>query len=193
VTEAQRKNRYERLLRRAKTDDLTEFSNLRCLYLNGEDRHGRPVVVFVGRRLNFNDVDPEKVLVYLISVLDQIVNRDYVVIYFHSLTQAQNHPSVNFIRYAFETLDYKYKKNLKGMYVVHPSFWVRVVTWWFLTFKANALKQKIRFLGGVEFLNQVMPLEKLQVPSRIMDHDLKINGVGYCSAPEVGQAAGDSI
>lgn len=180
IVEAQRKNRYERLLRKAKLDDLTEMANLRCLYVSGEDRWGRPVVVFIGKRFNFNQVDSEKALVYLISVLDTIVQKDYVVIYFHSLTTSTHHPSINFIRTVFDTLEPKYKKNLKHLYIVHPSFWCRVVTWWFLTFKAAPIKEKIFFMGGVEYLNQVISLDKLQVPTQIMDHDLKVTASRPC-------------
>lgn len=38
-------SRYERLLRRARTEDLTEVSGIGCLYQSGVDRLGRPVIV----------------------------------------------------------------------------------------------------------------------------------------------------
>ena len=54
-------DRYERLLKRARTEDLTEISALRCLYRTGQDRFGRPVIVFVGKNFPANTVDMEKV------------------------------------------------------------------------------------------------------------------------------------
>lgn len=53
--------RYERLLRRAKTEDLTEVSGIGCLYQSGIDRLGRPVVVFVGKWFPFNKINLDKV------------------------------------------------------------------------------------------------------------------------------------
>ena len=53
--------RYERLLKRAKTEDLSEISSLRCIYHTGRDRFGRPVIVFVGKNFSAATIDLEKV------------------------------------------------------------------------------------------------------------------------------------
>lgn len=53
--------RYERLLRRAKTEDLTEVSGIGCLYQSGVDRQGRPVVVFIGKWFPATKVSLDKV------------------------------------------------------------------------------------------------------------------------------------
>lgn len=53
--------RYERLLRRAKTEDLTEVSGIGCLYQSGVDRQGRPVVVFVGKWFPASKINLDKV------------------------------------------------------------------------------------------------------------------------------------
>jgi hypothetical protein len=58
--------RYERLLRRAKTEDLSEVSGIGCLYQSGYDRFGRPVIVFVGKWFPFRDVSLDKVTVLFI-------------------------------------------------------------------------------------------------------------------------------
>ncbi|RWS29805.1 Protein GDAP2-like protein [Leptotrombidium deliense] len=188
-SELQRRTHYERLLRRAKMEDLSEIAALRCLYVTGEDRFGRPVIVFIGKRFVTSKVDLEKALLYLIVTLDRIVKEEYSVIYFHTLTDNSNHPSLHYIRYVFDTLEYKYKKNLRAFYVIHPTFWNRVVTWWFTTFTAPSLKNKVYCLGGVEYLSSLIPLEQLQVPSFIMDYDFKVNGVRYSSAQvETGEA-----
>ncbi|CAG2166936.1 unnamed protein product, partial [Oppiella nova] len=43
--EIQRQHKYERLLRKAKTEDFSDYITARCLYISGEDSVGRPVVV----------------------------------------------------------------------------------------------------------------------------------------------------
>lgn len=58
--------RYERLLRRAKTEDLTEVSGIGCLYQSGVDRLGRPVVVFIGKWFPFNKINLDKVCCFLV-------------------------------------------------------------------------------------------------------------------------------
>jgi hypothetical protein len=64
-------SRYERLLRRAKTEDLTEVSGIGCLYQSGVDRQGRPVVVFVGKWFTATKINLEKVKIF-IKFFDQI-------------------------------------------------------------------------------------------------------------------------
>lgn len=53
--------RYERLLRRAKTEDLSEVSGIGCLYQCGVDRFGRPVIIFVGKWFKFKEINLDKV------------------------------------------------------------------------------------------------------------------------------------
>jgi hypothetical protein len=61
----QHHERYERLLRRAKTEDLSEVSGIGCLYQSGTDKFGRPVVVFVGKWFNFNEINLDKVFIII--------------------------------------------------------------------------------------------------------------------------------
>jgi len=64
-------SRYERLLRRAKTEDLTEVSGIGCLYQSGVDRQGRPVVIFVGKWFPATKINLDKVKVS-VKVFDKI-------------------------------------------------------------------------------------------------------------------------
>lgn len=61
-------NRYERLLRRARTEDLSEVSGIGCLYQSGVDRLGRPVVVFIGKWFPISDIDLDKVSMLYIPI-----------------------------------------------------------------------------------------------------------------------------
>ncbi|WAR07785.1 GDAP2-like protein [Mya arenaria] len=142
------RKRYERLLKRARTEDLTDIASLRCLYRTGQDRFGRPVIVFVGRNFPASTVDLEKALLYAIRLLDPIVEQDYVVVYFHTHTSGQNLPPMNFLKNVYHILDHKYKKNLKSFYVVHPTWWSKFATWFFTTFTASDIKQKVHSLKG---------------------------------------------
>nr|CAD7440372.1 unnamed protein product [Timema bartmani] len=99
--------RYERLLRRAKTEDLSEVSGIGCLYQSGVDRFGRPVVVFVGKWFPFRHINLDKALLYLIYLLDPLVKGDYVIAYFHTLTSSPNHPSFAWLREVYNVLPYK--------------------------------------------------------------------------------------
>lgn len=101
------RRRYEKLLHRARTEDLTEVSGIGCLYQSGVDRLGRPVVVFCGKWFPAQQLDLDKALLYLIQLLDPIVKGDYVIAYFHTLTAASNYPSLHWLRDVYSVLPYK--------------------------------------------------------------------------------------
>ncbi|XP_037296605.1 protein GDAP2 homolog isoform X2 [Manduca sexta] len=170
---------YERLLRRAKSEDLSEVSGIGCLYQSGVDRLGRPVVVFIGKWFPIGDIDLDKALLYLIKLLDPIVRGDYVIAYFHTLASSANHPPFSWLKEVYTVLPYKYKKNLKAFYIVHPTFWTKMMTWWFTTFMAPAIKAKVHTLPGVEFLYSVMARDQLEVPAFVTEYDMTINGIHY--------------
>ncbi|XP_039440449.1 protein GDAP2 homolog isoform X5 [Culex pipiens pallens] len=171
--------RYERLLRRAKTEDLSEVSGIGCLYQSGVDRLGRPVIVFCGKWFPAHNIDLEKALLYLIYLLDPIVKGDYVIAYFHTLTGSNNYPSLQWLKDVYSILPYKYKKNLKAFYIVHPTFWTKMMTWWFTTFMAPAIKTKVHSLPGVEHLYSAIAKDQLEIPAYITEYDMATNGIHY--------------
>ncbi|XP_055537357.1 protein GDAP2 homolog isoform X2 [Wyeomyia smithii] len=172
-------NLYERLLRRAKSEDLSEVSGIGCLYQSGVDRLGRPVVVFCGKWFPAHNTDLEKALLYLIYLLDPIVKGDYVIAYFHTLTSSNNYPSLQWLKDVYSILPYKYKKNLKAFYIVHPTFWTKMMTWWFTTFMAPAIKAKVHSLPGVEHLYSAIAKDQLEIPAYITEYDMATNGIHY--------------
>ncbi|CAH0774005.1 unnamed protein product [Bemisia tabaci] len=181
VRDIHNKERYERLLRRAKTEDLSEVSGIGCLYRCGSDRLGRPVIVFVGKWFRFKEINLEKALLYLIYLLDPLVKGDYVIAYFHTMTSSANYPTFYWLKEVYNVLPYKYKKNLKSFYIVHPTFWTKMMTWWFTTFMAPAIKQKVVNLPGVEYLYSVISPNQLEIPAFITEYDMTINGIRYAN------------
>ncbi|XP_065370624.1 protein GDAP2 homolog isoform X1 [Calliphora vicina] len=171
--------RYERLLHRAQIEDLNEVSGIGCLYQSGVDRLGRPVIVFCGKWFPAHNLDLEKALLYLIKLLDPIVKGDYVIAYFHTLTSTNNYPSLHWLREVYSVLPYKYKKNLKAFYIVHPTFWTKMMTWWFTTFMAPAIKAKVHSLPGVEHLYSAISKDQLEIPAYITEYDMATNGLHY--------------
>lgn len=70
--ELQRKNKYERLLRKAQNEDFSEFSNLRAVYQSGVDKFGRPIIIVVGRMIKTNEIDFDKVI--HVSAMNDVVD-----------------------------------------------------------------------------------------------------------------------
>lgn len=179
VLEAQGMNRYERVLRRARTEDLSSISQIGCLYQSGFDKLGRPVIVLVGRWFKCNEIDLEKAMLYLVYLLYTVAKEDYVIIYFNTNTSSDNRPSMAWIREVYSVLEYKYRKNLKALYIVHPTWWTKLMTWGFTTFMAPVIKHKVHNLGGLEYLFAMMDMKQLQIPTFIREYDMSVNGIRY--------------
>lgn len=52
-----------------------------------------------------------------------------------------------------------------------------MVTWWFTTFMAPAIKQKVHNLPGVEYLYDVMSPEQLEIPAYITEYDMTVRSL----------------
>lgn len=49
------------------------------------------------------------------------------------------------------------------------------MTWWFTTFMAPAIKQKVHSLPGVEYLYNVMTRDQLEIPAYITEYDMSVS------------------
>ena len=117
--------RQERILRRARTEDLSSIAKTGCLYRSGQDRLGRQVVVVIGKWFRPDAMDLDKAFLYLVKLLDDI-NGEYSVVYFHTSTGAENRPSFRWMRAVYDNMEYRFKKNLKSLCIVHPTVWTKV-------------------------------------------------------------------
>jgi len=164
---------------KAMEEDLTEFEKTGSLYQAGVDKQGRPVIVFIGKWFKPGTVEMEKALLYLIRVLEPISDSDYTVVFFCTRTGAENYISYWNIKDIYMKLPYHYKKNLKSFYIVHPSMWTRLTSWWFTTFMAPAIKQKIHNVYAVTELDAHIKSTQFDIPMFIQEYDMSLHGLRF--------------
>ena len=78
---------------------------------------GGAVVMVAAARVDVKKVDPQRFVLYVINLLDSVVNEPYVVLYSHYAASATNRPDVGFLQHVKEVLDKRYKVILS-----HPLF-----------------------------------------------------------------------
>lgn len=54
-----------------------------------------------------------------------------------------------------------------------------MMTWWFTTFMAPAIKEKVHNFPGIEYLYPDIPPQQLEIPAYITEYDMTINGIRY--------------
>ncbi|KAM4046598.1 ganglioside-induced differentiation-associated protein 2 [Anomaloglossus baeobatrachus] len=172
----QHQRNYNRWLSRARTEDLSDIAALKALYQSGVDTCGRSVIVIVGRNIPVLLIDMEKALLYFIHMMDHVAARDYVLVYFHTLTAEHNHLDSDFLKNVYDVVDAKYKKNLKALYFVHPTFRSKVSSWFFTTFTVSGLKDRVQHVESLHQLFTVISPDQIEIPPFVLDYDARENG-----------------
>lgn len=128
------------------SEDFSEIQRHEILNIIGEgDLVGRPILVFYAYRLPSNKTfDHQKFLRYLQKTLDKLVELDYSIVYFHYGLRSHNKPPIKWMLRTYQLLDRNYKKNLKQLYIVHPTQFIKIVWKLFQPFISAKFYQKIQ-------------------------------------------------
>ncbi|XP_052461777.1 ganglioside-induced differentiation-associated protein 2-like [Carassius gibelio] len=175
----QHQRNYNRWLCRARAEDLSDIAALKALYQTGVDLCGRTVMVVVGRNIPVTIIDMEKALLYFIHVMDHITVKEYVMVYFHTLTGEHNYLDTDFLKKLYDIVDAKFKKNLRAFYFVHPTFRTKVSTWFFTTFSVSGLKEKVHHIEKLQQLFTCILPEQIDIPPFVLEYDTRVNSPYY--------------
>ncbi|XP_053089940.1 ganglioside-induced differentiation-associated protein 2 isoform X2 [Pangasianodon hypophthalmus] len=167
----QHQRNYNRWLCRARAEDLSDIAALKALYQTGVDMCGRTVMVVVGRNIPVTLIDMEKALLYFIHVMDHITVKEYVMVYFHTLTSEHNHLDTDFLKRLYDIVDVKFKKNLRAFYFVHPTFRSKVSTWFFTTFSVPGMKEKVHHIENLQQLFTCILPEQIDIPPFVLEYN----------------------
>lgn len=141
----------------------------------GDDHFGRKVIVFNACRMPpQHQLDHHKLLMYLKATLDQYVESDYTLIYFHHGLTSENKPSLGWLRDAYREFDRKYKKNIKALYIVHPTMFIRTLLILFKPLISFKFGRKINYVNYLSELEDVVKCDQLVIPVRVREYDNKL-------------------
>ncbi|XP_070785198.1 rho GTPase-activating protein 8-like [Enoplosus armatus] len=141
----------------------------------GDDRYGRKLITFSSCCLPpSHQLNHQRLLEYLKFTLDQYVEMDYILVYFHYGLRSSNKPSLKWLREAYNEFDRKYKKNLKSLYVVHPTNFIRIVWNIFKPLISHKFGKKLTYVNYLAELREHLNYEQLVVPPDVLRHDEKL-------------------
>ncbi|XP_030620919.1 rho GTPase-activating protein 1 [Chanos chanos] len=156
-------------------DPFYDIARHHIVEVAGDDNFGRKVIVFNACRMPpHHQLDHHKLLMYLKQTLDKYVESDYTVIYFHHGLTSENKPSFGWLRDAYREFDRKYKKNIKALYIVHPTMFIRTLLILFKPLISFKFGRKINYVNYLSELEEVVKCEQLVIPSRVQEYDNKI-------------------
>ncbi|KAI8322032.1 Rho GTPase activation protein [Martensiomyces pterosporus] len=146
--------------------ELATYVNEKLVFEAGVDYESRPMLVFAAcRMLNPDVVDYDRLLNLIQFRLDDFVESDYTVVLFAA--NARYNPSIKWLYTAYRRLGRKYKKNLKALYIVHPSKWVQ-----FLMTAMNAVlspkfAKKVKWIDTLSGLAHSVPIDQINIPPEV--------------------------
>ncbi|XP_032290215.1 rho GTPase-activating protein 68F isoform X3 [Drosophila virilis] len=145
----------------------------KCDFL-GTDKQGRHIFGIYASRF------PEKSQLegfvrQVIKEIEPFVENDYILVYFHQGLKEDNKPSAQFLWNSYKELDRNFRKNLKTLYVVHPTWFIRVIWNFFSPFISDKFRKKLVYISSLDELRQALGLNKLKLPDTICDFDDKLN------------------
>lgn len=137
---------YTRLLAEAEACEFGHIKKWGFLHLVQDDALHQPVVVLLLRNVQAAAVEPERLLLFVIWMLDTIVNSQYSVVLLCAGAGMANVPPLGWLRSTPELLSDKYSDSLNVMYVVEASITLRTLLGCMSPLVSDALWDRIRFI-----------------------------------------------
>ncbi|XP_033610412.1 uncharacterized protein LOC111871969 isoform X2 [Cryptotermes secundus] len=111
---------------------------------------------------------------YVLTTLDELITEDYVLIYLHGATSRSCMPTFSWLKRCYQMIDRRLRKNLKGLYLVHPTFWLKTIVIMTRPFISSKFSRKLNFVDTLAELAEVVPLEQASIPDRVKQLDFEL-------------------
>lgn len=150
--------------------ELATYVNEKLVFEAGVDYDSRPMLVFAAcRLLNPDIVDYDRLLNLILFRLDDYVESDYSVVLFAA--NARYKPSIKWLYTAYRQLGRKYKKNLKALYIVHPSKWVQIIMTAMNAVLSPKFAKKVKWIDTLSQLALEVPIDQINIPPEVYQHN----------------------
>ena len=177
----------------AGTETIADYEDIAAhgiVEVVGDDKAGRKIIVVSACKLPKNkNFDYQRFLKYLMVALDQYVEMDYSIVYFHHGLCSANKPPLSWLWGLYKVLDRRFKKNLKSCYIVHPTSLIRVIYNFFKPIISAKFGRKIQYVNHLEELSPFMNIKNIKIPEMVRDYDNKTKLSSAASASNLTLAS----
>ncbi|KAM3597075.1 uncharacterized protein V6R79_025702 [Siganus canaliculatus] len=112
---------------------------------------------------------------YVVGTLDLMVSENYVIVYLCAGGQKDKVPGISWLKECYTTIDRRLRKNLKGFYVVHPTWYIKALITIIKPFISSKFSRKLQFVDSLQELSGLVPTEHVQIPDLVTQYDLKLS------------------
>lgn len=151
------------------------------------------LVFFAANLPEKGELDWEKLFRYLRLQVDKIVANDYSIAYFHHGLSSKNKPSLMWLRRVYGDFGRDYKKNLKALYVIHPTKFIKFCLKMFQPFISSKFGKKISFITQLRDLYAFVDQSQLNIPASVLQFDATLVRAGGSAAAAPVAAAPPAV
>ncbi|KAJ3045382.1 hypothetical protein HDV00_010252 [Rhizophlyctis rosea] len=152
--------------------EIRELVASKLIKQAGVDFESRPLLVFYACYLpDPATADYDVLLNCVLGHLDQFVESDYVMVFFAS--GGNFAPSWAWIFRTYANLSRKYRKNLKNLFIVHPTMWPKLLMQFMGAVVSPKFARKVIWVYSLSSLAKLVPIERLDIPPIIHDVNAK--------------------
>ncbi|KAJ8354636.1 hypothetical protein SKAU_G00222030 [Synaphobranchus kaupii] len=112
---------------------------------------------------------------YIVGTLDLMVSESYVMVYLCGMAPRSKMPSIKWLRQCYLTVNRRLRKDLKGLFVVHPTWYIKALITIIKPFISVKFSRKVRFIDSLLELQEFIPMEHVQIPDCIRQFDETVN------------------
>ncbi|XP_043994005.1 BCL2/adenovirus E1B 19 kDa protein-interacting protein 2-like isoform X2 [Gambusia affinis] len=141
-------------------------------YGDGED----DIIVFSSCYLPENSLENYQYVMdnlfrFVIGTLELMVAENYVIVYLCAGGQKEKLPGIGWLKECYTTIDRRLRKNLKGFYVVHPTWYIKIIATIIRPFISSKFSRKLQFVETLQELSLFIPTEHVQIPDCVRQYD----------------------
>lgn len=142
------------------------------IFQAGVDFETRPMVVVNASAMpDPREVNYDLLLSRILSYLNLYVESDYTVVFFAA--GGKHTPGWNWVWKAYRSLSRKYRKNLKRLYVVHSTFFTKMLFSLAGAIISPKFFRKISYMNTLSELACQVPITQIDIPPTVYQENLK--------------------
>ncbi|KAL6073521.1 Rho GTPase-activating protein 1 [Balamuthia mandrillaris] len=165
---------YRDMLQAARTQDFSDLDPYHLVYKSGKDVYGRTVIVMAPANMpimpDSTALDLDRMLLYLIKTMDQVVEKEYCLVFCVTNMTNAHRPGLAWFRRAYNFFNRKYKKNLKALYIVHPTWFVKATLKLCKPFISNKFWKKLVYIDNVTDIYQYIKPDQISFPDFVLSY-----------------------
>ncbi|CAF4741238.1 unnamed protein product [Pieris macdunnoughi] len=114
----------------------------------------------------------DNLFLYVIWSLERLVTDEYILVYLHGSAGKRRMPTFAWLHECYKLIDRRLRKNLKHLYLVHPTFWLKSFVVITKPFVSSKFFRKLNYVKTLDELFRKVPVEPNAIPESVKHFDI---------------------